>query len=243
MGRAIGIVGIFAILAGLAWINLSKTHQIVVSDAVISLTTDGTFMVGATIANAGEPEVLVSAQANGFSNMHFMGGSGPLVIPGGSAPTLAGDGAHIMMSGDAPAQGQLVPLILTFKNAGRVSTQARVEGAMMDHSRMAGIDAPTILLDLKAVGTPGRTGLKGRVDVNGMRMIARSNDAAHAQGEGHAHVYLNGLKLQRLYGSDFETGTLLPGDYILTVSLNANDHRPYVVDGTPISESLTFTVE
>ena len=243
MRRVIAIVVIITVFAGIVWVSQSKTQSIVISEAVISPTMDGKHMAGAIIANLGEPDVLLSAQAKGFEHSHFMGGIGTLVIPGGSAPILAGDGAHVMLSGVSPQVGQLVPLVLTFQSAGKVSTQARIASAMMDHSNMAGIETPEVTLDLQAVGTPGRDGLSGRVEVEGVTLIARASDASHVPGEGHAHVYLNGLKLQRLYGADFATGTLLPGNYNLTVTLNGNDHRPYIANGEPISASLTFTVE
>ena len=48
---------------------------------------------------------------------------------------------------------------------------------------------------------------------------------AHVQGEGHAHVYVNGAKIARLYGAWFHIPELPQGTNVISVTLNANDHR------------------
>tara|TARA_R110002074_G_scaffold3594_5_gene18769 strand:+ start:5876 stop:6148 length:273 start_codon:yes stop_codon:yes gene_type:complete len=55
--------------------------------------------------------------------------------------------------------------------------------------------------------------------------IRAEDGAAHVPNQGHAHVYLNGLKLGRLYAETFELGALSPGKYKLSVALNSNDHK------------------
>ncbi|NNE53915.1 MAG: hypothetical protein HKN30_16125 [Sulfitobacter sp.] len=66
---------------------------------------------------------------------------------------------------------------------------------------------------------------------------------AHVAGEGHAHVYVNGRKVGRLYGEWMHLDALPKGDVEVAVTLNANDHRPLAVGGTPITASQTITVE
>ncbi|WP_010393410.1 hypothetical protein [Paracoccus sp. TRP] len=61
---------------------------------------------------------------------------------------------------------------------------------------------------------------------------------AHRAGEGHAHLYLNGTKIARLYGPAHHLGSLAPGDQ-LRVELNANDHSPLTVGGQPLAIELT----
>lgn len=60
----------------------------------------------------------------------------------------------------------------------------------------------------------------------------------HVQGEGHAHVYVNGEKLARVYGNWFHIETLPHGRNEVEVTLNANDHRAFVVGGVPVSASV-----
>jgi len=61
---------------------------------------------------------------------------------------------------------------------------------------------------------------------------------ADRPGEGHAHLYLNGRKIARLYGPAHHLDALAPGDR-LRVELNANDHRPLTVAGQPLAVELT----
>ena len=62
-------------------------------------------------------------------------------------------------------------------------------------------------------------------------------------GQGHAHVYINGEKLSRLYGEWMHIASLPLGEVKVEVTLNSNDHRPLAIDGTPISASTELTVE
>jgi len=62
-------------------------------------------------------------------------------------------------------------------------------------------------------------------------------------GEGHAHVYVNGVKLARLYGNWMHIPDLPAGETTIEVSLNANSHSPLAVDGVPVSASVTVQVD
>jgi hypothetical protein len=61
--------------------------------------------------------------------------------------------------------------------------------------------------------------------------------------EGHAHLFLDGEKIARLYApwyhlSDSEVPT---GEHELSVSLNANDHTVWAVDGEAVEATATVT--
>ena len=49
--------------------------------------------------------------------------------------------------------------------------------------------------------------------------------------EGHAHLYINGDKKNRIYSHYFDMGTLKPGIYKVKVTLNTNNHRQLMVNG------------
>jgi len=70
----------------------------------------------------------------------------------------------------------------------------------------------------------------------------RSGGPARA-GEGHAHLYLDGEKIARLYGPWYhlDGSAVPPGEHTLTVSLNANDHTVWAVDGEEIDDEATVT--
>lgn len=63
----------------------------------------------------------------------------------------------------------------------------------------------------------------------------------HQHGEGHAHLYVNGTKVSRLYGTDFHIPALRSGENVVRVSLNTNDHQTYALGETPIERVVSIT--
>lgn len=95
-----------------------------------------------------------------------------------------------------------------------------------------GPDAPTLNMTL----TPDpASGWNLRVITTGFRFAPEHASQHHVPGEGHAHVYINGGKFARLYGPWMHLPTLPPGPVTVEATLNANDHRPLVVGGAPLT--------
>ena len=65
----------------------------------------------------------------------------------------------------------------------------------------------------------------------------------NAEGHGHAHVYVNGMKLGRVYGDWYHIGTLPLGRNEVSVSLYANDHSGLSAGGSKITSTVTVIVE
>lgn len=61
-------------------------------------------------------------------------------------------------------------------------------------------------------------------------------------GEGHAHLYIDDVKITRLYDNWYYIPELTQGEHSIRVDLNTNTHKIYVVNGTSISDSVTLTV-
>ncbi|AML51958.1 hypothetical protein [Falsihalocynthiibacter arcticus] len=61
--------------------------------------------------------------------------------------------------------------------------------------------------------------------------------ATHVMNEGHAHVYVDGVKIARLYGNWMHIAALPDAAEVL-VTLNTNDHQTYGVDGKAISVAV-----
>ena len=68
-------------------------------------------------------------------------------------------------------------------------------------------------------------------------------NTAHLPGEGHAHLYIDGVKLRRVYGEWAHVDGLSSGMREISVTLNANTHEQYAVDGQPITAAATVQVE
>jgi hypothetical protein len=59
--------------------------------------------------------------------------------------------------------------------------------------------------------------------------------------EGHAHIYINGVKAARLYGDWFHLGSDLftQEENEIRVTLNANNHDEWASEGQTIADSIT----
>ncbi len=69
----------------------------------------------------------------------------------------------------------------------------------------------------------------------------RVNQASNA-AEGHAHLYIDGEKITRIYGPWYYLDTLEPGQHEITVVLNANGHETLVHQDQPIQDTEVVQV-
>ena len=65
----------------------------------------------------------------------------------------------------------------------------------------------------------------------------------NVMGEGHAHIYVDGVKLGRVYSNWYHLGGLSSGTREVKVNLNTNDHHAYGVEGVEVSATATVVVE
>ena len=66
-------------------------------------------------------------------------------------------------------------------------------------------------------------------------------NADNVENTGHAHLYVDGVKVARLYGPHHHLPDLPVGDREISVSLSANDHSYYVVEGDRIEARTVVT--
>ena len=86
-------------------------------------------------------------------------------------------------------------------------------------------------------------GFNVRIDTSGFAFAPDSVNGDHVAGEGHAHIYVDGVKIARVYGPWFFLGGLSPGEHEVRVTLTANTHQPYERDGEPLAASVMVTVQ
>ncbi|RXT15474.1 hypothetical protein [Ammoniphilus sp. CFH 90114] len=60
--------------------------------------------------------------------------------------------------------------------------------------------------------------------------------------KGHAHLYINGEKVNRIYGNYYNLDYLDPGTYHIKVRLHANNHAILTVNGQEIGFSQELIV-
>lgn len=231
-------LALVAVVAGLclaagAVLWWPRDPGIVPGDAVLTPMGAGHALT-VRLENGGGADRLLSVSAQDADNALL---PGPLAIPAGATPSLALDGAHAMLDGlRTPEPGRLVPVNLHFERSGEIAVRARVAGAAaMDHGAMreVGGEIPAPRLDL-AVRRDG-DGWVVRIETGAFALTQDGVDGPHRPGQGHAHLYLDGLKLQRMYTTEARIGALPPGSYRVRVTLNGNDHSALALNGAPLS--------
>jgi hypothetical protein len=61
--------------------------------------------------------------------------------------------------------------------------------------------------------------------------------------EGHAHLYIDGKKMSRIYGTWYYLEKLPVGKHQITVSLNTNQHEDLLSNGKRIEDTETIIVK
>ncbi|WP_421385272.1 hypothetical protein ACOJQI_11065 [Bacillus salacetis] len=70
----------------------------------------------------------------------------------------------------------------------------------------------------------------------------KAGTATPSYNEGHAHLYINGKKINRLYGRYYNLGMLKQGENKIKVTLNSNNHGTLKVKGKIIENSAVAEV-
>ena len=65
----------------------------------------------------------------------------------------------------------------------------------------------------------------------------------HVDGQGHAHIYVNGEKINRVYGNWYHLGNLEPGTNEIKITLSSNNHSEFRVGGKPVGAAKKITVD
>lgn len=85
-------------------------------------------------------------------------------------------------------------------------------------------------------------GVNVRVAVEGFRFAPDLVDQDHTPGAGHAHIYLDGEKLGRVFEAEYHIAVVPPGEHEIRVSLTTNNHSELVFDGEKVEATATVTV-
>lgn len=107
-----------------------------------------------------------------------------------------------------------------------------------DHDKVldvSGPEAPT--LDVTLEPDPV-SGFNLHLRTANFRFAPENAGKGNRPGEGHAHLYVNGEKIARLYGPWTHIAELPPQARI-AVTLNSNDHATLAIGNEPIRAELT----
>ena len=97
--------------------------------------------------------------------------------------------------------------------------------------------APELMLKLHA---DRFSGFNLHLSLKNFVLTGRNASGDHIDGEGHAHLYIDGVKQGRIYGEWTHIAAISDTAQTLSVSLNGNDHRPLSYNGNLIEASLSL---
>ncbi len=119
---------------------------------------------------------------------------------------------------------------------------AHDHGGGMDHSQLTDVTGtpPTLTLSLHPDGPQSRN---LHISVANFKFSPEGVNGPHVPGEGHAHIYVNDVKVARAYGPWMQLQALPKGTHKVRVTLNANDHSHLAIDGAPIEAMTELTIE
>ena len=112
-------------------------------------------------------------------------------------------------------------------------------GSGMGHEAHAAMHAETVEVpgtSLEVEATPDPVGGYNLHLVTGLTFSPENASGDHVPGEGHAHVFVDGVKIGRFYSPWVHVAE--GGE--VRVTLNANDHRALAVDGAPVEVMLNL---
>ena len=127
-------------------------------------------------------------------------------------------------------------LVISLIAVGAVSCADTSEHAHPGFEIPAGEAVPTVSL----LATPDDvTGWNLRVDTTNFDFAPERSGREFVLGEGHAHLYVDGEKRDRLYGPWYHLKDLGQGTHTIAVTLNSNDHAEYQIEGKTIAAEVT----
>ena len=248
---------------GIYYLAVRETETIRVEGAEAEIVTadGGAAIVTLSIRNDGaEPDRLTAAASDItetflFHMHHRMGDVVHVMpmdvvdIPPGT--TELADNAHIVLSPLAREVdvGELINVTLTFERAGEITTRARVATISAEHSTdgqdhdvpyHVPADEPQPALSASLVEEPSGGWILS-LDVSNFTFDESAADGPHTAGVGHGHLYVDGVKVGRVYGTRHPLD-LTPGPHTIRITLNTNDHRAYHVDGAIVAVELDVEI-
>ena len=115
---------------------------------------------------------------------------------------------------------------------------SHADGTTHDHGAMLEASAgPAPSVDLQVIPLNGG-GYNVRVQTLNFTFAPHHVDMEPMAGEGHAHLYIDDVKIARIYGEWYHLESLPEDAQMISVSLYANNHQPLAIDGETISDMV-----
>lgn len=123
----------------------------------------------------------------------------------------------------------------------------RASGGESGHASEGGHDhGGTVETSGMSVGVTAEVdpidGINVHITPTGFVFAPERVNQSDMDGEGHAHIYVDGEKVGRVYGERFHLKGVAPGDHEIRVTLQTNGHSEYVVGGQPVQAVMHLSV-
>lgn len=137
------------------------------------------------------------------------------------------------------ALGLIAAVTILAQSTGPATAQSHKHGAHGGHDKPpimmpAGPNAPSVSI---SVMKDAVSGWNVHIKAMNFKFAPEHASGKHIPGEGHAHIYVNDKKISRVYGPWFHLGSLPEGGADIRVTLNANDHRDFMVGGKLVADT------
>ena len=119
-----------------------------------------------------------------------------------------------------------------------------MDHSSMDHSSMdhGVVETSYHNMDVKIyVSKDEMSGVNIKLETTNFTFAPENVNKENVDGEGHAHLYIDGVKWGRLYGNYVHVGNITEGKHEFKVTLNANNHDYYTHHNESIGDSVTYT--
>ena len=129
--------------------------------------------------------------------------------------------------------------------AGLILAVNSLKGNPMGHEHSKNVewegdDQPSLYLSVQPYDSYGWVVI---YNANNFTFNAENASSQHIQGEGHGHLYVNDVKIARLYGEPHYLRDLNMGANTIRITLNTNNHLSYVFNGAAIEKNVEIVVE
>lgn len=106
-----------------------------------------------------------------------------------------------------------------------------------DHSALVAWDGPAPDLQVMLMPDMGDAA-NLHIMADGFTFTPETVNTDPTQGTGHAHIYIDGVKLARTYSNWFHIDHIETGQ-VIRVTLNADNHAEWGKDGQPLAAEIT----
>lgn len=110
------------------------------------------------------------------------------------------------------------------------------------HNKMSLSETKTAPSVKVSVTKDNKAGYNVFIDTKNFTFTPENVGKGNIANQGHAHLYVNGKKIARVYGHWHYIPLLEPGRNDIRVTLNANNHDEYAISGQTIGDTVVMNV-